>query len=79
MKFFVVLACHKPVVDRFNLLLSFFALSTLLAEPLLINLSNIDFMTAKIWESRESNPGWLGGKHERYLCAMPSPLRKVFS
>ena len=29
-------------------------------------------MTAKIWESRESNPGWLGGKRER---AMPTPLR----
>ena len=23
---------------------------------------------------RESNPGRLGGKRERFLCAMPSPL-----
>ena len=30
---------------------------------------------------RESNPGWLGGKRERFLCAMPSPqfLEKTLS
>ena len=25
------------------------------------------------WERRESNPGLLGEKRERYLCAMPTP------
>ena len=29
-------------------------------------------------ECRESNPGWLGGKRKRYLCAMPSPMKKKF-
>ena len=27
----------------------------------------------KIWEHRVSNPGWLGAKRKRSLCAMPSP------
>ena len=28
----------------------------------------------KLWEHWDSNPGRLGGKRERYLCAMPTPL-----
>ena len=27
----------------------------------------------KIWERCESNSGWLGGKRECYLCAIPPP------
>ena len=29
----------------------------------------------KIWERCESNSGWLGGKRECYLCAMPPPTQ----
>lgn len=41
-----------------------------LSCELLLNHSNI---SEEIWEHRESNPGWQGGKRERYLCAMPTP------
>ena len=27
--------------------------------------------------SEDSSPGWLGGKRESYLCAMPSPVVSV--
>ena len=32
--------------------------------------SIFDFTSSQMWES---NPGWLGEKRERFLCAMPSP------
>ena len=71
---FVVLACCELELDGFDQLFSFFALSFLKAVTLSINLSNIQFSIRKILECQESNPGWLGGKREHYLCAMPSPL-----
>ena len=32
----------------------------------------------KFWVSRKLNPGWLGEKRKRYLCAMPTPTHKKF-
>ena len=62
------LACHSLVLDGFNQLLSFFLHCPLsLAVPMSINLCNI-----KCRERRESNPGRLGAKRERFHCAMPS-------
>jgi len=39
-----------------------------------LNPCNIKFAPEKIRERWESNPGRLGGKRERYLCGMPTPL-----
>ena len=43
-----------------------------------LNPSNIKFSSEKIWERRESNPGWLGGKRKRYRCATPTPVNHLF-
>ena len=32
----------------------------------------------KFWECRESNPGLLGEKHKRDLCALPTPKNKLY-
>ena len=31
--------------------------------------------TDNVWEHRDLNPGLLGEKRERYLCAMPPPRK----
>lgn len=41
--------------------------------------SQLKVLSPKLQECRDSNQGWLGVKHNRYLCAMPtpSPLKKL--
>ena len=41
--------------------------------------NNSKLSRKKLWEHWDSNPGRLGGKRERYLCAMPTPHKKLDS
>ena len=60
------------MLDGFEQLLSFLH-RPLSKQCAVIKSQQHQEIPKKSWERRESNPGQLGEKRKRYLCAMPTP------